>query len=179
MIPIVCFVGPSGVGKTTLLEQIVMKLKSRGFRVAVIKHAHHGFEIDQQGKDSWRMTQAGCDLVVVSSRSKMALIQQRMDEASLDEIAPLLEGHADIIMAEGYKDSDKAKIEVFRSAVCKNISTEPERLLAIVTDQRIPLGVRQFDFAEIDSIVDFIIGHVLPAGLDNGGGLQPSQSAIS
>lgn len=158
MIPIVCFVGPSGVGKTTLLEQIVMKLKSRGFRVAVIKHAHHGFEIDQQGKDSWRMTQAGCDLVVVSSHRKMVFIQERRDEASLEEIASLLEGRADIVLAEGYKDSNEAKIEVFRSAVCKDLATKPEQLLAIVSDQRMPLDIPQFGFAEVDAITDFLVG---------------------
>ena len=59
MIPIVCFVGPSGAGKTTLLEQVVAKLKSRGLRVAAIKHDVHGFEIDQPGQDSWRLRRAG------------------------------------------------------------------------------------------------------------------------
>jgi molybdopterin-guanine dinucleotide biosynthesis protein B len=179
MIPVVSFVGPSGVGKTTLLEKIVREFKSRGFRVAVVKHAHCSFEIDRPGKDSWRMTQAGCDLVVVSSRRKMALIQERTTEAPLEELIVLLEGQADIVLVEGYKDSGKPTIELFRSDVCRKLPVESDELLAVVTDQRIPLGVRQFKFAEIDSIVDFIDRQVLIKKLDAGGDLQPSQSVLS
>ncbi len=179
MIPVVSFVGPSGVGKTTLLEKIVREYKIRGFRVAVVKHAHHGFEIDRPGKDSWRMTQAGCDLVVVSSHRKMAFIQERTSEAPLEELISLIEGHVDIVLVEGYKNSGKPTIEVFRSAVCQKLPIKSNELLAIITDRRIPVGVRQFDFAEIDSIVDFITGQVLATKLDNGGGLQPSRSVIS
>jgi len=65
--PIVSFVGNSGAGKTTLLEKVVRELKGRGYKVAVIKHSHHDFQIDQEGKDSWRFAQAGSDCVVISS----------------------------------------------------------------------------------------------------------------
>ena len=177
--PVVSFVGPSGVGKTTLLEKIVREFKGRGFRVAVVKHAHHGFEIDRPGKDSWRMTQAGCDLVVVSSCRKMAFIQERTSEAPLEELISLIDGQVDIVLVEGYKNSGKPTVEVFRSTVCQKLPVKTNELLAIVADKRIPLGVRQFDFAEINSIVDFISGQVLATKLDNGGGLQLSQSVIS
>ena len=163
MIPLVCFVGPSGVGKTLLLEKIVKSLKSRGLRVAVIKHAAHGFEIDHPGKDSWRLAEAGSDLIVLSSHRKMALIQKRKEEAPLEEIASLLEGRADIILAEGYKDSGKVQIEVFRSAVCQDLlSAKPEQLLAIVTDQKMPLDVPQFAFAEVDAIAGLIVKRTSP-----------------
>jgi molybdopterin-guanine dinucleotide biosynthesis protein B len=179
MIPMVCFVGPSGVGKTTLLEKIVGAFKGRGWRVAVIKHAHHGFEIDQPGKDSWRMTQAGCDLVVVSSDRKMALIQEREDEASLEQIVPFIEGKADVILVEGYKNSGSAEIAVFRSAVCRELPAKSDRLLAIVADQKLPLEVLQFDFTEVDSIVDFIAGHVPIVKTGREQHSQPTWSTVS
>ena len=80
--------------------------------MAAIKHASHGFDIDKPGKDSWRLAQAGCDIVVISSPRGMALIQKRAEEASLEELTSLLGRQADIILAEGYKDSSKAKIEI-------------------------------------------------------------------
>jgi len=161
MVPIVCFVGLSGAGKTTLLEQIVARLKNRGFRVAAIKHDVHGFDIDQVGKDSWRLRQAGCDLVVVSSSRRMALIQERSEEASLEEIASLLENRADIILAEGYKHSDYAKIAVCRSTVDKSLFGKLGQLLAVVSDQEMPWDVPRFGFAEIDPVVDLIVEHTI------------------
>jgi len=76
MTAIVSFVGKSDVGKTTVLEKVVRELKKRGYRVAVVKHDIHGFEIDRPGKDTWRFAQAGSDVVVISSKNKMAMISE-------------------------------------------------------------------------------------------------------
>ena len=86
-IPMISVVGKSDTGKTTLLEKLVAELKRRGYRVATVKHDTHGFDIDQPGKDSWRHAQAGSDVVVISGPDRLALIEKREREMTLDEIA--------------------------------------------------------------------------------------------
>jgi len=112
MAAVVSFVGVSGTGKTTLIESAVRELKTRGYRVAVIKHAHHGFEIDQQGKDTWRFAQAGSDVVLVSSPDKLAIIERVSEEVWLPELLSKIEDKVDIVLVEGYKWASKVKIEV-------------------------------------------------------------------
>lgn len=157
MIPTVCFVGPSGVGKTTVLEQVAANIKRRGLRVTAVKHTSHGFDIDKPGKDSWRLTKAGCDIVVLTSNNRMALIQERSDEPSLDEIVSIVEKYTDILLVEGYKDSSEARIEVFRSSMCNALLSDPEQIIAIVTDLKMPLNIPQFGFTEVDSVADIIM----------------------
>jgi molybdopterin-guanine dinucleotide biosynthesis protein B len=86
-IPMISVVGRSDTGKTTLLEKLIVELKQRGYRVATVKHDTHGFDIDQPGKDSWRHAQAGSDVVVISGPNRLALIEKREQEMTLDEIA--------------------------------------------------------------------------------------------
>ena len=163
MIPIICFVGPSGVGKTTVLEMVIRELKSRHIRVAAVKHArHHGFEIDQPGKDSWRFGEAGSDVVILSSLNRLSVIHERTDEATLQEMGGMLEGKVDIILAEGYKKSNNTKIEVFRPEVCQYLTSSPEDLLAVISDvNNIEFNVPLFSFLEISLIADFIIETVI------------------
>ena len=97
--PIVSVVGKSGAGKTTYLEKLIPELKARGYRVGVIKHDVHDFDIDRPGKDSWRLAQAGSDCVVISGPRKLALISQRDEEATLQELAGLLKS-VDIIITD-------------------------------------------------------------------------------
>ena len=112
MAAIVSFVGKSGTGKTTLIEAAIKELKKKGFRVAVIKHAHHGFEMDKPGKDTWRFAQAGSDMVLVSSPGRVAIIEQVSDELSCEEAIGRVYGNVDIILVEGFKQSSKVKVEV-------------------------------------------------------------------
>ena len=112
MAAIVSFVGKSGTGKTTLIEAAIKELKTRGFRVAVIKHAHHGFEMDKPGKDTWRFPHAGSDMVLVSSPGKVAIIEQVADELSYEEAISRIYGNVDIILVEGFKRSSKVKVDV-------------------------------------------------------------------
>jgi molybdopterin-guanine dinucleotide biosynthesis protein B len=157
MIPVISVVGRSNVGKTTFLEKVVKELKGRGYRVAIIKHDTHGFEIDQPGKDSWRMAQAGSNVVVLSSADKMAMIKKPGQELSLDQLAALVEDGVDIIISEGYKSADKPKIEVFRSGVSDKIVSQEQELVALVTDQHIDLGVPQFAPDDVSAVVDLLV----------------------
>jgi len=109
---IVSFVGKSGSGKTTLIEAAVRELKKRGFSVAVVKHAHHGFEMDRPGKDSWRFAQAGSDLVVVSSPGRVAILEHVDGELDYDQVVSRIDSKVDIILIEGFKQASKVKIDV-------------------------------------------------------------------
>jgi molybdopterin-guanine dinucleotide biosynthesis protein B len=112
MAAVVSFVGTSGTGKTTLIEGSVRELKKRGYRVAVIKHAHHGFEIDRPGKDTWRFAQAGSDMVLVSSPDRIAIIERVSEELWLPQLLTMIADKVDIVLVEGYKWASKVKIEV-------------------------------------------------------------------
>ena len=130
-IPIYSVVAYSGTGKTTLLEKLIAELKSRGLRVAVIKHDAHEFDIDHEGKDSWRFTRAGADVTVVASESKAAIMENRPVslEGLLDKITDV-----DVILAEGYKSGHWPKIAVKRAATGKPLPLPAEECFAIVTD---------------------------------------------
>jgi molybdopterin-guanine dinucleotide biosynthesis protein MobB len=155
VIPIISVVGKSGVGKTTFLEKLIAELKRRGHRVATVKHDVHGFEIDQPGKDSWRLAQAGSDSVVIASPQRLALIKHLDGEMPLGEIAALLTD-VDIILTEGYKRGDAPKIEVARRERGGELLCTPDELVAIVSDQPFDLDVPQFGLDDAAGIVDLL-----------------------
>ncbi|MHB1135059.1 MAG: molybdopterin-guanine dinucleotide biosynthesis protein B [Chloroflexota bacterium] len=148
MIPIVSFVGKSNVGKTTFLEKVVAELKRRGYRVATLKHDAHGFEMDQPGKDTWRMAQAGSDRVLISSPEKIALIARTDHDLTPDEVEAQLAGGVDILITEGYKRGDKPKVEVSRRERGSDLLCREDELLALATDQPYALNVPQFGLDE-------------------------------
>jgi len=155
VIPIVSVVGKSEAGKTTLLEKLIAELKRRGYRVAAVKHDTHGFDIDVPGKDSWRLAQAGSDSVVISSPQKVALIKGVEREMTLDEIAALLTD-VDLILTEGYRRSDKPKIEVSRRALGSQLLCAEEELVAIAADQPFDSKVPRFDLDDAAGIADLL-----------------------
>ena len=163
---IVSFVGNSGAGKTTLLEKVVRELKARGFTVAVIKHSHHDFQIDHEGKDSWRFAQAGSDCVVISSPAKVAMVQRRPAEPSLDELVNLVADRVDIVLTEGFRGSGKPQVLVTRAALGPDPDLERGEHLAIVSDQPPNAGARCFDFAATSQLTDFLLAHfrIAPRG---------------
>ena len=134
---VVGFAGYSGSGKTTLVERLIPALKALGQRVSVVKHAHHSFDIDQPGKDTWRHRQAGAFEVVVASARRMALMREFEQPAQLSVhhlIAELYEG-VDWVLVEGFKDSDLLKIEVWRAAAKQPARyTHDDFIVAIATD---------------------------------------------
>ena len=155
MIPIVSIVGKSGTGKTTLLEGLIVELRRRGYRVAVVKHDVHNFEIDLPGKDSWRYAQVGSDVVVISAPRKLALIKRLEREMALDEIAALVP-EVDIILTEGYKRGKAPKIEVSRRARSDELLCRADELIAIAADQPFDLDVPQFDLDDVVGIADLL-----------------------
>jgi molybdopterin-guanine dinucleotide biosynthesis protein MobB len=102
-IPIVSIVGYSGSGKTTLVEKMIPELKRRGWRVATIKHNRHGFEIDHEGKDSWRHRRAGADMTVLASPGKVAVMADTEGDLSLEELGDRFIRGVDVILTEGFK----------------------------------------------------------------------------
>ncbi len=111
MVPVVSFFGYSGSGKTSLLVRVIPVLKEHGWRVAVIKHAHHGFDIDIPGKDSHRFSEAGSDIVALSSPQKLAIIERTNSEYSLEQLLPLVAEKADIVLVEGFKNNRTITLE--------------------------------------------------------------------
>ncbi len=168
--PVISFVAKSGTGKTTLLVKLIAELKSRGYRVGVIKHNAHRFEIDHEGKDSWRMTQAGADTMVITSSEKIALVKQNGagGEPSLEEIVAAYCGDVDILLTEGFKRSPMPKIEVHRQACgdalfCRGENQDPA-LVAVASDCSLELDIPVFDLNDAVGLCDLIIKKFLSVG---------------
>lgn len=154
-IPVIGFAAYSGTGKTTLIEKLVRKLKAQGCRVAVIKHDAHKFEIDREGKDSWRFTQAGADMMLISSAAKTAIVEQR--PRSFEENLSMIHD-VDIILVEGYKQENIPRIGICRKAVGKGLPHPIETYTAVVTDdERLDTGsVPVFGLEDIPELTDFV-----------------------
>jgi molybdopterin-guanine dinucleotide biosynthesis protein B len=158
------FAGWSGSGKTTLIEQIVPRLVARGLVVSLVKHAHHEFEIDRPGKDSFRHREAGCTEVLVSSASRWALIHELRGDAELTlERALAHLSRCDIVLVEGYKAYPIPKLEVWRAQVGKPVLYPRDpRIVALATDSPAALPPdRQtrfpvFALSDLDAIATFV-----------------------
>lgn len=165
--PVISIVSKKNCGKTTLIEKLIPELGSRRFRVGTIKHDTHGFEIDHEGKDTWRHKQSGARTVVISSPWKLSLIKDMAQEASLDEIVEAYFTDMDLVLTEGYKHGSKPKIEVFRRAAHRNplhVKGEPNNLIAVVSDVSLDLGVPVFDINDVSGLADFIVQRFLSPG---------------
>jgi molybdopterin-guanine dinucleotide biosynthesis protein MobB len=158
MIPIVSLVGKSDSGKTTLLEKLVKQLTFRGYRIGTIKHDAHSFEIDHEGKDSWRHKQAGAAVTIISSPAKLALVTDTDHDHTLSEIRALYMRGVDLIMTEGYKRESHPKIEVFRQEMHRELlCTDDDNLIAIAGNpSAAPVDVPVFDLNDIQPLCDFI-----------------------
>ena len=161
--PVVSIVAKSGTGKTTLLVKMIAELKSRGYRVGAIKHDAHRFDIDHEGKDSWRLTQAGADTTLITSAEKIALVKQHPsgNEQPLDETIAAYCGDLDIILTEGFKHGDLPKIEVHRHAcgdtlICRGENHDPT-LIAVASDCPLELDVPVYDINDAVGLCDQVI----------------------
>ena len=161
---VVCFAGYSGSGKTTLVEGVIGALKLRGLRVSVVKHAHHKFDIDHPGKDTWRHREAGAFEVVAVSSRRMALMREFEQETALTVhqlIAQLHDG-VDWVLVEGFKQSDLLKVEVWRAD-----AGQPARymnddfVVAIATDDasRLPQPTQRplLDINNHDAVAQWLV----------------------
>lgn len=154
-IPAIAFQAYSGTGKTTLIEKLCLELKKRGLRFGVIKHDAHSFEIDREGKDSWRFSQAGADITIISSSEKTAIIEQR--ERTLQDNLNAMHD-VDLILIEGYKNEQVPKIGISRKATGKGLPGLPQEYAAIVTDdESISANVPVFSLDDTDGILRFIL----------------------
>lgn len=156
---VVSIVSKKNSGKTTLLEKLIPVLKGRGYRVGTVKHDTHGFDIDHEGKDTWRHKKAGADTVAISSPWKMSLIKDVAQEMSLDQIVSQHFADMDIVITEGYKRVGKPQIEVFRSDAHRtpiHTKEEPNTLIAVVSDVLMDLGVPRIDINDVQALADFI-----------------------
>lgn len=164
MIPIICVIGEQDSGKTTLIERLTGEFVRRGFKVSTIKHTSHSFELDREGSDSYRHMKAGADRVALSCATQFALMEKRISEKALDDIAFLLESGADIILAEGYKGLNRPKIKmVAKHAKLKKDSkgthtlTKEENIIATVgKGLSIQEGIPDFNIDEAGAIADFL-----------------------
>lgn len=110
--PVISIVSKKRSGKTTLLEKLIPELKRRGYRVGTVKHDTHGFDIDHEGKDTWRHKQAGAEAVVISSPWKISVIKDVAEEAGLGQIVATQLSDMDIVLTEGYKSAGMPQVEV-------------------------------------------------------------------
>jgi molybdopterin-guanine dinucleotide biosynthesis protein B len=152
--------GWSGSGKTTLLTRLLPELVRRGITVSTVKHAHHGFDVDKPGKDSWKHREAGAHEVMVSSVNRWALMHETRGaaEATLDELLSHM-SPVDLVIVEGFKSHSHAKLEVHRPSLGKPLICEKDPLVAAIASD-VPLGgvrLPQFRLDDIAGIAGFIL----------------------
>jgi molybdopterin-guanine dinucleotide biosynthesis protein B len=154
--------GWSGSGKTTLIEKLIPLFVSRGLKVSLIKHAHHTFEVDQPGKDSYRHRHAGCTEVLVSSSRRWALVHE-LRGAAEPGFADLLErlSPCDLALIEGFKRERVPKLEVYRAVTGEPLLHPQDRdIVAIAADRRLDTKLPQFDLDDAPAISSFILKHL-------------------
>jgi molybdopterin-guanine dinucleotide biosynthesis protein MobB len=165
--PVVSIVAKSGTGKTTLLEKLIVEMKQRGFRVGAIKHDAHSFNIDHEGKDSWRLTQAGADIMLITSPEKITMVKQhaKEQEPTLAETVATYCKDIDIVLTEGFKRSTMPKIEVHRrerseKLLCRGEEYDPS-LIAIASDSPLEVDVPLYDINDTQGLCDLIVKRFL------------------
>jgi len=154
------FAGWSGSGKTTLIEQLIPRFGQRGLRVSLIKHAHHTFDVDQPGKDSYRHRHAGSSEVLVTSSRRWVLMHELRgaQEPSFDEqirhLAP-----CDLLLVEGFKHAPIPKLEVWRAATGEGLlHPNDPHIVAVASDEKIETALPLLDLNDVDGISQFILG---------------------
>jgi molybdopterin-guanine dinucleotide biosynthesis protein B len=157
--------GWSGSGKTTLLTKLIPLLVSRGLRIATLKHAHHAFDVDQPGKDSYEHRKAGASEVIVSSARRWVQMHEIGDgqEATLAEHLQRL-SRCDLVLVDGYKSEAHPKLEVFRESVGKSaLYPTDSRIVAVASDkQLLDVAIPQVDLNNIAAVADLVLARAEP-----------------
>ena len=161
MVPSIAIVGESGTGKTNLIERLIVEFKNRGIRVAAVKHSHGVIDLDKEGKDSWRFTEAGSDITVLSSDDKLAYIRNVDSDSSIAEILRIIGGSADLVLFEGYKKGNIPKIEVYREQFGSDLVCPIQILSAVATDKRLDIDLPQVSLNDTAQVADFIEQNIL------------------
>ena len=164
--PLLGFAAFSGTGKTTLLKQLIPELKKRGLRIAVVKHAHHNFDVDKPGKDSYELRKAGAAPMLISS-SKRTVIMIDNEQEQEPELQQLLShipaDSVDMVLVEGFKQWPFAKIELHRESTGKPLMyAEDNNIIAVAHDRGTSrpftdTAIPQLDINNIQAIADFVI----------------------
>lgn len=161
---VIGFAGYSGSGKTTLVEQLIPALKLRGLRVSVVKHAHHRFDIDHPGKDTYRHREAGAFEVVVASANRLALMREfeQPFELTVHHLLAELYDGVDWVLVEGFKHSDLLKIEVWRASSGKPTRyMDDDFIVAIATDspEQLPQATLRpvLDLNDAEAVADYLV----------------------
>ena len=165
--PVISIVAKSGTGKTTLLEKLIAEMKQRGYKVGAVKHDAHSFSIDHEGKDSWRLTQAGADTMLITSPGKVAMVRQNPhdEEPALTATIERYCADLDIVLTEGFKRSSMPKIEVHRrehgeNLLCRGEEYDPN-LIAIASDSPLKVDVPLYDINDAQGLCDLIVERYL------------------
>ncbi|UPQ89220.1 bifunctional molybdopterin-guanine dinucleotide biosynthesis adaptor protein MobB/molybdopterin molybdotransferase MoeA [Vibrio sinaloensis] len=163
-IPLLGFAAYSGTGKTTLLEALLPKLTDVGLRVGVLKHAHHNFDVDKPGKDSYRLRKAGASQMLISSRNRFALMTETPEqESSFEYLLSRFDcDNLDVILVEGCKNIAFPKIELHREAVGKPwLYPNDSNIIAIAADNIVPdSNLPQMDINDLSAIADFVVSYI-------------------
>lgn len=158
------FAGYSGSGKTTLIEKLIPLFTGRGLKVALVKHAHHTFDVDQPGKDSWRHRHAGCTEVLITSSRRWVLMHELRGapEPGLREHLRHL-SPCDLVLVEGYKRESIPKLEVYRASVGEPLlHPHDPHIVAVASDARLATALPQFDLDSPPPIIDFVLAQARP-----------------
>ncbi len=154
--------GWKNAGKTGLMERLVAEITGRGFTVSTVKHAHHSFDVDQPGRDSYRHRTAGASEVLLASGQRVALMQELRDapEPSLEVLLTRL-SPVDLVLIEGYKRERHPKVEAFRAEPGNDlIATRDDTIRAVASDTPLDLDRPVFDLNDTTAIADFILSEV-------------------
>lgn len=159
-VKVVAFVAKSGTGKTTLLEKVIAELKQRGYKIGVMKHDAHRFDIDHPGKDSHRLTAAGADTMLITSPEKLALVKKHETAPPLEELIATYFTDVDIVLTEGFKMSSIPKIELHRkerseTLLCRGDNYD-STLVAVASDEPLELDVPVLDLNNAMEVSDFV-----------------------
>jgi molybdopterin-guanine dinucleotide biosynthesis protein B len=165
VIPTLALIGYSNSGKTTVMQELVQILRRRGFIIAVVKHAAHGYQADSEGTDSWSYAKAGADKVVIAGQDSLTIHDYAYRGQRLADIVAKIDG-VDIVLVEGFKNEPGPKVEVYRQGFSEQPLTNVKGRLALVSDVEREANLPRFTFDALEALTDFIVESL---GLDQNG----------